>query len=93
MTDYILRTAEETYGINADPSDAEKLLAHIIKKYGSANPYVIQKAFNTGEAASFLTVNETYFFREPLHFEFLAGLLPSFEDTGIFICSAAASAG
>jgi chemotaxis methyl-accepting protein methylase len=28
-----------------------------------------------------------------LHFEFLAGLLPSFEDTGIFICSAAASAG
>ena len=93
MTDFIGKTAEEILGIKADPSDAEKLCAYIMKKYGDKSRENIKKAFLSGEAANFLTVNETYFFREPVHFGFLLDMLPSFEDTGIRLCSAATSTG
>ena len=93
MNDLISKTAEEIFGIKADPSDVEKLRAHITGKYGGENPENIKKAFMSGEAAGFLTVNETYFFREPVHFDFLLNLLPAFEKTGLRICSAATSTG
>ena len=93
MTDLINKLAGEIFGIKADPCDAERLCAHIKKKYGSENPQDIRNFFTSGEAACFLTVNETYFFREPLHFTFLRNMLPNFEDTEMRICSAATSTG
>ena len=93
MTDLITKTAEEIYGIKADPSDVERLHAYIIKRYGGDTQEKIKKVFMSGEAAGFLTVNETYFFREPVHFAFLLNMLPSFEGTGIRICSAATATG
>ena len=87
------QTAEERFGIKADPDDVEKLQKYIQDSYGRTGPEIIEKVFSSGEAAGFLTVNETYFFREPAHFSFLLDLLPSFEETGIRICSAAVACG
>jgi chemotaxis protein methyltransferase CheR len=61
--------------------------------YGGEDREIRDKVFSSGEAAGFLTVNETYFFREPAHFLFLMKLLPAFEKTGIRICCAAVAAG
>ena len=93
MTDIISKTAEELFGIKADPADVEKLRMYISKKYSGEYPESIKKVFISGEAAGFLTVNETYFFREPAHFTFLRDMLPAFEETGVRICSAATSTG
>ena len=93
MTDNISREAEEKFGIKADPDDVEKLRAYLRNTYGAENQEIINKVFSSGEAAGFLTVNETYFFREPAHFSFLWDMLPSFEKTGIRICCAAVSTG
>jgi len=93
MTDNLSREAEERYGIKADPDDIKKLDAYLWNTYGSEDREILDKVFSSGEAADFLTVNETYFFREPAHFSFLWDLLPSFEKTGIQICSAAAAVG
>jgi chemotaxis protein methyltransferase CheR len=87
------RIAEEQFGIKADTDDIEKLRAYIRDTYGNIEPQTVAKVFSSGEAAGFLTVNETYFFREPIHFSFLLDLLPSFEKTGIQICSAAVANG
>jgi len=93
MTDNISREAEERFGIKADPDDVEKLRAYLRDTYGAENQENINKVFLSGEAAGFLTVNETYFFREPAHFSFLWDILPSFEKTGIRICCAAVASG
>ncbi|MDR0324235.1 MAG: hypothetical protein LBI12_07300 [Treponema sp.] len=93
MTNLISRAAEEWYGIKADPDNVNKLHEYLCKTYGAINEETIRKVFLSGEAAAFLTVNETYFFREPAHFSLLKNLLPSFEKTGIKICSAATSTG
>ncbi|MCL2294543.1 MAG: hypothetical protein FWC36_06740 [Spirochaetes bacterium] len=93
MTNLIGQMAEELFGIKADPDDVKGLREYLWKTYGSEGPEVIKKVFSSGEAAGFLTVNETYFFREPAHFAFLRDLLPSFEKTGVRICSAAVAAG
>ena len=93
MSDLLCRTAEKRLGIKADPDDAEKLHEYILSTYGAENPEILEKVFSSGEAAGFLTVNETYFFREPAHFSFLIDMLPSFEETGIRICSAAVASG
>jgi len=93
MTSDLSRITEEQFGIKADPDDIEKLQAYIRDTYGSIEPETIAKVFSSGEAAAFLTVNETYFFREPVHFSFLLELLPSFEKTGICICCAAVAGG
>jgi len=84
---------EERFGIKADPDNIEKLRAFIRETYGRVEPENIARVFASGEAAAFLTVNETYFFREPAHFSFLLDLLPDFEKTGICICSAAVASG
>ncbi len=93
MTYNISREAEERFGIKADPDDVEKLRTYLWDTYGAENQEIINKVFSSGEAAGFLTVNETYFFREPAHFSFLWDMLPSFERTGIQICCAAVSTG
>jgi len=93
MTDSLSREAEERFGIKADPDDIEKLRAYLWKTYGAENQEIINRVFSSGEAAGILTVNETYFFREPAHFSLLWDILPSFEKTGIRICCAAVSTG
>jgi chemotaxis protein methyltransferase CheR len=93
MIDFMIRRAEERFGIKADPDDVEKLRGYILDSYGAVSPEIFEKVFSSGEAAGFLTVNETYFFREPVHFSFLMDILPSFGETGIRICSAAVSIG
>ena len=90
--DAIIRAAEERYGIKADPDDARRLQEHIAQTYGEVKPEALDAVFASGEAAGFLTVNETYFFREPAHFTLLRELLPAYAQ-GIRICSAAAASG
>ena len=87
------QAAEERFGIKVDPNDVKKLEDYLWETYGGEDAEIIDRVFLSGEAAGYLTVNETYFFREPAHFSFLWDLLPSFEKTGIEICSAAAAAG
>ncbi|MDR0301943.1 MAG: hypothetical protein LBI04_06500 [Treponema sp.] len=93
MTDILTRETEKRFGIKADPDDIEKLRAYLRDTYGGEDQKILDKVFSSGEAAGFLTVNETYFFREPAHFLFLLDILPSFEKTGIQICCAAVAAG
>jgi chemotaxis protein methyltransferase CheR len=93
MTDNLSREAEKRFGIKADPDDIVKLRTYLRDTYGVENQEIINKVFSSGEAAGFLTVNETYFFREPAHFSLLWDILPSFEKTGIRICCAAVSTG
>lgn len=93
MTDYIIKTAEDVYGIKTDPDDAKKLRDHIREKYGAVTQETVKKVFATGEAAGFVTVNETYFFREPAHFEFLLNRLSDLDHSDLRILSAATSTG
>jgi len=101
MKESLCLMAEKKYGIKPDPDDIEKLKNHLIEGGGNySNPnslYVddklFERVFTSGEAAAFLTVNETYFFREPIHFSLLQDLLPSFNQSVVRICSAAASSG
>jgi chemotaxis methyl-accepting protein methylase len=93
MTDNLGREAEERFGIKTDPDDVEKLRAYLLDTYGGVDQEIINKVFSSGEATGFLTVNETYFFREPAHFSLLWDVLPSFEKTGIRICCAAVASG
>ena len=87
------RKAEERFGIKADPDDVEKLQSYILDTYDRDDQETVDRVFSSGEAADFLTVNETYFFREPVHFSFLRELLPCYEKTGIRVCSAAVASG
>ncbi|MCL2229592.1 MAG: hypothetical protein FWC01_00705 [Treponema sp.] len=95
MTELLWRMTEERYGIKADRDDIEKLKNHLLS-LGIDNETSIENFFNSGEAAAFLTVNETYFFREPVHFYLLKEML-SFANrpnrSVIRICCAASSYG
>ena len=93
MTDIIARSAEDWFGIKADPDDIIKLEEYLWKTYGGADSDILDKVFSSGEAAGFLTVNETYFFREFAHFSLLRSILPAYEKSGIKICSAAVASG
>jgi len=94
MTESLCRMAETRYGIKPDPDDIEKLKNHLKNITGSPiDSNVFERFFSSGEAASFLTVNETYFFREPAHFLLLREMLPSFNQSMVRICSAASSVG
>jgi chemotaxis protein methyltransferase CheR len=85
---------EDTLGIKADEGALEKFREYLAAACGSSReePGVLARAFSSGEAADFLTINETYFFREPAHFYFLRNRLSSLGG-GIRICSAATSTG
>ena len=93
MTEYINQTAQELFGIRVDPGDAQKLRAYIVKNGGDESHQNIRRVFSSGEAADILTVNETWFFREPVHFQFFWEMLPAFERSKIQICCAAVSKG
>ena len=99
MTDAasIIEAAEKWYGIKTDYSDATKLLTWLTEKHRQYGPEFLEELFSSGRAAAFLTVNETYFFRESVHFKFLLELLPSFHASWNFpnlrICCAAVAAG
>ncbi|MCL2008016.1 MAG: hypothetical protein FWG77_08030 [Treponema sp.] len=100
-TESISAAAEKWFGIKADPGDLEKMRLWLLESCGEGGPdgacetgsEILEKAFLSGKAAAFLTVNETYFFREPVHFSFLWELLPSFGNTTLQICSAAVASG
>jgi chemotaxis protein methyltransferase CheR len=85
--------AEEQFGIKADLCDAKRLEEYVLSNCNGDRTEFLKTLFSNGEAAEFLTVNETYFFREPIHFSLLLDLLPSFENSQIRICSAAAAVG
>ncbi|MCL2381987.1 MAG: hypothetical protein FWC64_10455 [Treponema sp.] len=85
--------AEERFGIKAAPEDVKRLWEYILKTGPAEDAQTINAVFSSGKAAGFLTVSETYFFREPAHFAFLWDMLPSFEKTGIRVCSAAVASG
>jgi chemotaxis protein methyltransferase CheR len=93
---------EQALGIKAGSGALEKLNEYIEKDCGSAfieNPAAFEHLFSSNEQiyviSKFLTVNETYFFREGVHFETLSGLLPELAKLNrpIQICSAAVSIG
>ena len=93
----ICLAADKYYGIKTDIEDAEKLLLYLREKYGEINPGLIENAFITGEASPILTVSETYFFREEIHFAFLQEQISlikkSAENKSIRILSAAVASG
>jgi len=93
MTDNISLKVEEIFGIKSNPDDIERLRAYIKNTYNREDREIIDKVFSSGEVMSFLTVNETYFFRETAHFSLLWDMLPSFERTGLQICCAAVATG
>ncbi|MDR1930762.1 MAG: hypothetical protein LBQ44_09075 [Treponema sp.] len=92
--------AEGRLGIRTDEGALLKFRDYLVKNYGAAyeDPSILNRVFSSGEAARFLTVNETYFFREPDHFLLLLReLLPAYKREGprgtLRICSAASSSG
>jgi chemotaxis protein methyltransferase CheR len=93
MTNDLSMEAEERFGIKADTDHIKNLQTYLYDTYGGKDRGILDKVFSSGEAAGFLTVNETYFFREPAHFSFLLDALPSFENMGIRILCAAAASG
>ena len=93
---------EHILGIKAGSEALKNLNNYIEKTCGSTfieNPAVYEKLLTTREQihdiSKFLTVNETYFFREGVHFEILTSLLPELAKLNrpIQICSAAVSIG
>ena len=88
----IIQSAEKYYGIKTDLIDAKKLETCIKEKYGVLDTDILEKIFSSGEAAEFLTVSETYFFREPMHFDFLSEYLTQ-KNGNLKICSAGTASG
>jgi chemotaxis protein methyltransferase CheR len=93
---------EQILGIRAAGEALKKVNEHIEKKCGASfveNPSGFNNLLSTREQiyeiSKFLTVNETYFFREGVHFKLLAQFLPELAklDRPIQICSAASSIG
>ena len=89
----ISQAAEHWYGIKADPADIKKLENHLLRQYGNIDQGTIKEVFLSGEAAAYLTVNETYFFREPVHFSLLDDFLSGLDTTFLQICCAACASG
>ena len=93
---------EQILGIKAGSEALTKLNAHIEKSCNTTfleNPAVydlqLSSRENIFEISKYLTVNETYFFREEVHFSLLEELLPvlSLLNRPLKICSAATSNG
>ena len=93
MTEYLNSLSGKFYGIKADEGDLQKLELFLKAEYENPEPHTIEEFFISGKAAAFLTVGETYFFREPAHFEFLENHLVKNEINEPRICSAAVSSG
>jgi len=92
---------EQILGIKASGESLVKLNEHIEKNGISfvENPSSFNELLSSREhiyeISKFLTINETYFFREEVHFKLLEQLLPELAKLNrpIRICSAAASIG
>ena len=65
----------------------------MLKNYGKIDQGILKEVFFTGEAATFITVNESYFFREPVHFKLLRDYLSGFDNLFLQICCAACASG
>jgi chemotaxis protein methyltransferase CheR len=93
---------EQILGIRAGSESLIKLNEYLEENSGSSfikNPaayeYLLTSREQIFSISKFLTVNETYFFREGVHFDLLAGVLPELAELGrpLQICSAAVSIG
>jgi len=93
---------EQILGIRAGYESLNNLNNYMEKSCGSSfieNPaayeYLLTSREQIYNISKFLTVNETYFFREGAHFKLLADLLPELAKLKrpIHICSAATSIG
>ena len=99
---FLYYRVERALGIKAGSEALVSLNEHIEKSCGDSfikNPAVFERFLSSRERiydiSKFLTVNETYFFREEVHFEILSSLLPELArlNRPIKICSAAVSIG
>jgi len=99
---FLYYRVERALGIKAGSEALVNLNDHIEKSCGDTfikNPAVFERFLSSRERiydiSKFLTVNETYFFREEVHFEILSSLLPELAKLNrpIKICSAAVSTG
>jgi len=93
---------EQILGIRASSESLIKLNEYLENNCGSSfikNPaayeYLLTSREQIFSISKFLTVNETYFFREGAHFDLLSGVLPELAELGrpLQICSAAVSIG
>jgi chemotaxis protein methyltransferase CheR len=93
---------ERSLGIKAGSEALINLNEYIEKSCGASfveNPAVFERFLSSREriydVSKFITVNETYFFREEVHFEILSDLLPELAklNRSLKICSAAVSTG
>jgi chemotaxis protein methyltransferase CheR len=99
----LCRRVEQTLGIKAAGDALEKMKEYLERRYGKNcfdSPYFYERILSSPDdiftAARFLTINETYFFREEAYFELLQKkLLPHFSHLNrpLRVCSAATSIG
>jgi chemotaxis protein methyltransferase CheR len=99
----LYRRVEQTMGIRAADDALEKLREYLEEQYGAdcfEAPEFYERILSFPEdiftAARFLTINETYFFRETAYFDLLRQeLLPWFAQMNrpVRVCSAATSIG
>lgn len=99
----LYRRVEQTLGIRAGGDALEKLRDYLKGQYGARcfeSPFFYERILAFPEdvfaAARFLTINETYFFRETVYFDLLQQeLLPRFAHLHhpVRVCSAAGSIG
>lgn len=99
---FLYYRVEQILGIKAGSQALIKLNEYLEKKcHGTfiENPaayeYLLTSREHIYDISKFLTINETYFFREGAHFELLTTLLPEFAKLcrPVQICSAAVSIG
>jgi chemotaxis protein methyltransferase CheR len=99
---FLYYRVERALGIKAGSEALANLNEYIEKSCGDSfikNPAVFERFLSSRERiyeiSKFLTVNETYFFREEVHFAILSSLLPELAmlNRPIKVCSAAVSAG
>jgi chemotaxis protein methyltransferase CheR len=99
---FLDRRIEEILGIKAAPDALLKVKEYMEKECGSprtgyeAESDLFSSPAGISAVARLVTINETYFFREPVHFKLLMRcFMPQFAKLSrtIRICSAAASTG
>ncbi|MDR1317301.1 MAG: chemotaxis protein CheR [Spirochaetales bacterium] len=100
---FLYQRAQRILGIRPAMEDLARLRACLEERYGVScceDAAFCERLFSTTEdlamLARFLTVNETYFFREPVHFRLLARhFLPRLAKLRrpVRVCSAATSSG
>ena len=99
---YLYHRVEQILGIRAEIEGLLKLNAYLEKCCGAsfienpaAHEYLLTSRERIFEISDLLTVNETYFFREGVHFNLLASFLPELAKLKrpIQVCSAATSIG